>query len=227
LKLLDDFMSPKIIDWDKVFQNSETFKNNNPCPFGFVEDVFESDFYKNLQETYPKIDSNWYKPTHAGRSATKRGFGNHHANLGDEFPEDHEDNNLSKSWNDLFHYLHTDEFFKHMTEYTGFTLTRLRHFGFIYNQKGDFNMPHIHHENTESKDYAYKVTILAYFSKGWKKGEPGGTYISSEEDESTIVFEPYNLDNSWICFAETPRSWHGSRYQTHDTPRPSIQFTLS
>ena len=64
-------------------------------------------------------------------------------------------------------------------------------------------------------------------SFGWKKGEPGGTYIASEEDESTIVFEPYNLDNSWICFAETPRSWHGSRYQTHDTPRQSIQFTLS
>jgi|TARA_B110000438_G_scaffold298453_1_gene346739 hypothetical protein len=72
------------------------------------------------------------------------------------------------------------------------------------------------------KDYAYKVTVLAYFAKGWNKGDPGGTYISSEEDESAIVFEPYNLDNSWVCFAETPKSFHGSRYQTHDNSRPSI-----
>ena len=40
------------------------------------------------------------------------------------------------------------------------------------------------------------------------------------------LFEPYNLDNSFVCFAETPKSFHGSRYQTHDKPRPSIQFTL-
>ena len=123
-------MSTKIIDWDNVFQNSETFKNNSPCPFGFVENVFEADFYQDLHESYPKIDSNWYKPTHVGRSATKRGFGNHKPHLGDEFPEDHEDKNLSNSWNNLFHYFHTEEFFKNMTEYTGFTLTKLRHFGF-------------------------------------------------------------------------------------------------
>ena len=113
-----------------------------------------------------------------------------------------------------------------MSEYTGIKLTKLFHFGFHYNQKGDFNLPHTHHETEDPKNYDYKVTILAYFAKGWKNGEPGGTYVSSEEDESTIIFEPYNLDNSWICFAETSKSFHGSRYQTHDTPRPSIQFTL-
>ena len=88
-------------------------------------------------------------------------------------------------------------------------------------------MPHAHHPNVDSKDYEFKITVLAYFAKGWKSGQPGGTYISSEEDESTIVFEPYNLDNTWVCFAETTKSFHGSRYQTHDTPRPSIQFTLT
>ena len=70
------------------------------------------------------------------------------------------------------------------------------------------------------------IIIMAYFSKNWEKGKPGGTYVASEEDESTIVFEPYNLDNSMVCFAETPRSYHGSRYITHDIPRPSIQFTF-
>tara|TARA_Y100001936_G_scaffold108493_1_gene106593 strand:- start:2101 stop:2751 length:651 start_codon:yes stop_codon:yes gene_type:complete len=216
-----------MINWNKVFENSQTFKTNKPCPFGFVENIFEPDFYKTLQETYPKIDSNWYNPTHPGRSATKRGFGNHNPHLGDEFPEDIEDKNLSDSWNNFFHYLHSDEFFKNMNEYTGFAVTKLRHFSFIYNKKGDFNIPHTHHEDQQPKDYAYQLTILAYFTKNWPKGAPGGTYISSEEDESTIVFEPQVLDNSWICFAETPNSWHGSRYQTHDIPRPSIQFTLT
>ena len=220
-------MSQKIINWDNVFVNSETFKNNKPFPFGFVENIFESDFYNMLYETYPKVDSNWYRPTGFGRSATKRGFGNHFAAKGDKFPLDQEDKKLSKAWNEFFHYLHTDEFMNNISKYTGIKLTKLCHFVFIYNQKGDFNMPHTHHENLDPKDYVYKVTILAYFAKGWKRGQPGGTYISSEEDESTIVFEPYNLDNTWICFAEAPNSFHGSRYQTHDTSRSSIQFTLS
>ena len=220
-------MNQKIINWENVFANSETFKNNKPFPFGFVENVFEPDFYNMLYETYPKVDSNWYKPTHFDRSATKRGFGNHLASKGDKYPPDQEDAKLSKAWNEFFHYFYTDEFMNNMSKYTGIELTKLCHFDFIYNQKGDFNMPHTHHENVEPKDYVYKVTFLAYFVKGWKSGQPGGTYVSSEEDESTIVFEPYNMDNTWMCFAETPKSFHGSRYQTHDTPRPSIQFTLT
>jgi len=222
-------MNQKIINWENVFANSETFKNNKPFPFGFVENVFEPDFYSMLYESYPKVDSSWRHPTDFGRSSTKRGFGNHKGGRGkeDQFPPDQEDKKLSKAWNEFFHYLYTDEFLNNMSKYAGIELTKLGHFGFFYNQKGDFNMPHAHHPNVDSKDYEFKITVLAYFAKGWKSGQPGGTYISSEEDESTIIFEPYNLDNTWVCFAETPKSFHGSRYQTHDTPRPSIQFTLT
>ena len=219
-------MTSKMINWENVFSKSEEFQNNQPFPYGFIENIFHSDFYNELYGTYPKIDSHWYKPTDYSRSATKRGFGNHFPAKGDRFPEDQEDENLSSAWNEFFHYLHTDEFMTNMSEYTGIKLTKLFHFGFHYIQKGVFNLPHTHHETEDPKNYDYKVTILAYFAKGWKNGEPGGTYVSSEEDESTIIFEPYNLDNSWICFAETSKSFHGSRYQTHDTPRPSIQFTL-
>jgi hypothetical protein len=215
----------QFINWDNVFANLETFKNNKPFPFGFVENVFESDFYNMLHETYPKVDSSWSRPTSIGRTNAKRNFGSHDPKK-DKFPPDQEDKTLSKTWNDFFHYLYTDEFMDNMSKYTGIKLTKLNHFHFIYRQKGDFDMPHTHHLNMDPKDYDYKVTIVAYFAKGWKKGQPGGTYISSEEDESTIVFEPYNLDNSWVCFAETPKSYHGSRYITHNTPRPSIQFTL-
>lgn len=216
----------QIINWENVFANSETFRNNKPFPFGFVENVFEPNFYNMLYESYPKVDSSWHHPTDFTRSSTKRGFGNHKVGTNDAFPPDQEDKELSKAWNEFFHYFYTDEFMNNMSKYTGIELTKLRHFGFFYNQKGDFNMPHAHHQGVDQKDYEYKVTVLAYFAKGWTAGQPGGTYISSEEDESTIVFEPYNLDNTWVCFAETEKSFHGSRYQTHDTPRPSIQFTL-
>ena len=83
-----------------------------------------------------------------------------------------------------------------------------------------------HNHYWSEEDYEYKFTVLIYFAKDWIKGSPGGTYICESEDESTIVFEPTDLDNSWICFAETPNSWHGSRYMTHEIPRPSIQFAM-
>ena len=81
-------------------------------------------------------------------------------------------------------------------------------------------------EENKSKDYAYKVTILAYFAKGWKKGEPGGTYIASEEDESSIIFEPYDLDNSIAIFQDSEFSAHGTRYITNDVERRALQITL-
>ena len=61
-------MNQKIINWTNVFANSETFKNNKPFHFGFVENVFESDFYNVLYETYPKVDSSWHHAADFGRS---------------------------------------------------------------------------------------------------------------------------------------------------------------
>ena len=87
-------------------------------------------------------------------------------------------------------------------------------------------MTHAHHQNEKKENYAYNLTMSIYFAKVWKQGDPGGTYLASDEDESSIFFEPYNLDNTCVIFAETPRSFHGSRYMTHDVKRQSIQFAL-
>ena len=38
--------------------------------------------------------------------------------------------------------------------------------------------------------------MFVYFSKDWEKGDPGGTYLSDGLDESKIIFEPCNLDNT-------------------------------
>ena len=214
-----------MINWENVFRNSDTFKNNKPFPFGFVENFFHEDFYNELYNTYPEVDEDWFVPTAFDRTAKKRWFGAADPNS-EQKSDDLEDHSLSKAWNEFFHYIHSKEFLGNMSKYSGIELTGFTHFGFIVNEKGSFNMSHTHHANEQKKDYAYNLTILAYFTKGWKHGEPGGTYIASDEDESSIIFEPYNLDNTCVIFAETPRSFHGSRYMTQDAQRKSIQFTL-
>ena len=214
-----------MINWENVFRNSDIFKNNKPFPYGFVENFFHEDFYNELYDTYPKLDEKWHTPTSFGRSAKKKWFGAADPNS-DQRSVDLEDPSLGRAWNQFFHYIHSKEFLEKMSKYSGIDLISFAHFAFIVNEKGSFNMLHTHHPTEHKKDYSYNLTILVYFAKGGKHGDPGGTYLASDEDESSIFFEPYNLDNTCVIFAETPRSFHGSRYMTHDAKRQSIQFTL-
>ena len=214
-----------MINWENVFANSNTFKNNKPFSYGFIENFFHEDFYNELYNTYPKLDEKWYIPTDFGRSAKKRWFGSADPNS-DQKSVDLEDTSLSRAWNQFFHYIHSKEFLDYMSKYTGSKLKGFKHFSFMVNEKGSFNMPHTHHPTEKKEDYVYNITLLIYFAKGWKKGDPGGTYLASEEDESSIIFEPYNLDNTCVIFGETPHSYHGSRYMTQDAIRRSVQFTL-
>ena len=218
-------MADNIINWENVFRNSDTFKNNKPFPYGFVENFFQEDFYNELYNTYPKVDEDWHNVMAYDRSAKKRWFGAADPNS-EQKNTDLEDPSLSIAWNQFFHYIHSKEFLDNMSEYSGIRLTGLTHFGFIVNEKGSFNMPHTHHPNEKKENYAYNLTMLIYFAKGWKHGEAGGTYLASNEDESSIIFEPYNLDNTCVIFAETPKSFHGSRYMIKDAKRQSVMFTL-
>ena len=88
---------------------------------------------------------------------------------------------------------------------------------FLLYQKGGFQTPHIHNDGPST------IIIFFYFSKGWKAGDPGGTYVASEADESKIMFEPYNLDNSMVILQDGPSSAHGVRYITKDVTRKAIQ----
>ncbi len=212
-----------MFNWDNIFKNSNTFKSNKPFPYGFIEDVFDRKFYDALCETFPKDDEKWYVPQDMTRSAKKRYFGS------DVWGKavDTDESLLSKEWNELHHYLFSKEFVDNMSRYSGIQLKGLRHFIFIVNGKGDFNMPHTHWGESQKNDgNGYDMTCLIYFAKGWNRGDPGGTYVSGSDDESSIIFEPPNLDNTMVSFKETPVSWHGSRYITKDVKRPSIQFTL-
>lgn len=217
---MSDYSS--IFDWNRILGPS-SIKNDVPFPYGFITKSISDDFYEKLASTYPTVDEKWYVPEDMSRSAEKRLFGNDERKCS----FDHEDLSLDSVWNIFRHYLFTHEFFEKMSELTGIKLTKLRHFVFIYNKKGSFNMPHAHHKDVPKEDYEYKVTVLIYFAKNWKKGDSGGTYVCENDDESSIIFEPDDLDNSMIWFAETPVSWHGSKYISKDVTRPSIQFTLS
>ena len=87
-------------------------------------------------------------------------------------------------------------------------------------KKGGFQLPHIHNVGPST------LVLMFYFSKNWKNNSPGGTYMAKEEDESSIIFEPYNLDNSMAMFLDGPNAAHGVRYITDDVVRQGFQITL-
>ena len=83
-----------------------------------------------------------------------------------------------------------------------------------------FQLPHFHNVGPST------LIMMAYFSKGWKKGDPGTTYVASDIDESSILFEPYNLDNTMVIFQDSPNAIHGARYLEKDIERKALQITL-
>lgn len=218
--------SEKIINWENVFKESKNFQTRKPSKFAFVQNFFHDEFYEKLYKTYPKEDDGmWYRITNDfSRSALRRHFGNIKA--GDPI-HDEDDVKLSPEWNQFKRYMNSKEFAENISKFTGIHVTRPQHYVFINLHKGDFNLPHNHFAETSgNSSNSYELTMLIYFTKNWKHGEPGGTYMCADEDESSIIFEPYDLNNSMVCFAEGPDSWHGSRYITSDIIRQSIQVTM-
>ena len=100
----------------------------------------------------------------------------------------------------------SEEFIDNMKKFSQVHVNRLKYFKFTLYKKGGFQLPHIHDEGPRT------LIGMLYFSKNWKKGDPGGTYIATELDESSIIFEPYNLDNTAVFFQDSPNAAHGARY---------------
>lgn len=68
--------------------------------------------------------------------------------------------------------------------------------------------------------------MMVYFSKGWGQGDPGDTHMAGEEDESKIIFEPYNLDNSMAIFHDGQKAAYGVRLITKNVIHQAFQMTL-
>ena len=183
----------------------------------FIEEFFDRSFYEKLYNSYPKFDDTWKKNT----SQDKNSFAKLWNRPGvDKITENVEDKNFSESWNEFYRYLFTEEFIEKMRKFSGVPITRMKLFYFAYMKKRGFQLPHIHNVGPST------LILMIYFSKNWKKGDPGGTYVCLEEDESTMIFEPYNLDNSVMIFHDGPQAGHGVRPIEKDVERRAIQIYL-
>ena len=111
-----------------------------------------------------------------------------------------------------------EEFIENIRKFSGVDVNKLKHFNFTAYKKGGFQLPHIHNAGDTT------LIIMIYFSKNWPNGDPGGTYMTPEEDEASIIFEPNNLDNSMAIFHDGPNSGHGVRYISKDVERRAIQI---
>ena len=210
----------EVSDLENFFKQSETFKNNKPFKYAFVEEFFKHDFYEKLFETYPKYekdDGYWSTSTRFTKHQLYRGWGKYNPG---SYVENEPDPKLSPEWNKFFRFLHSDEFLNALKKFSGVAIDKMKTFRFMLYHKGGFQLPHIHNDGPST------LIVFFYFSKGWEKGDPGGTYVASEEDESKIVFEPYNLDNSAMIFHDGPFAAHGVRRITDDVERRGIQIYL-
>ena len=205
----------EIINWKNIFAHARTFQEKKPTKWGFVEEFFMNDFYEKLYETYPKKDESWSFVSTDDKSAYRKWWTGQHP---DQISNDIEDPNFSESWNQFHHYLFSEEFLSNIRKFSGVPVNRVKHFAFTLLTRGGYQLPHIHNVGPST------LILMLYFNKNWKKGDPGGTYVTPEEDESKMIFEPYNLYNSAIIFHDGPHAGHGVRYITKDVERRAIQI---
>ncbi len=208
---------PKIINWENVFSQTSIFQTQKPTKWAFLEEFFARDFYEKLYETYPKKDDSWFVESSNDKSAHRKWWA---GNKDEHFASDVEDPNFSKSWNEFYHYLFSDEFLSNVRKFSGVPVNKTKFVTFMLLTRGGYQLPHIHNVGPNT------LILMFYFNKNWNKGDPGGTYVTPEEDESKMIFEPYNLDNSVMIFHDGPHAGHGVRYITKDVERRAVQIYL-
>ena len=211
-------MNNDIVNWENLVANQSDFQKKKPFKFTFVKKFFHEKFYEKLYDEFPNISERWNKASDHSKLQYNLLWGSKKSTL--EIAEEEEDPNFSKEWNEFKQYCHTNEFIENFRKFSGVPVSKVKHFHFISLKKGCFQLPHIHNVGPST------LICMLYFSKDWKEGEPGGTYMAKEEDESSLIFEPYDLDNSIAIFQDSEFSAHGTRYLTSDVERRALQITL-
>ena len=204
-----------IVNWQNASSQSLNFKNNSPTKWAFIKEFLDRGFYEELYKTYPKFDDTWSEMDSYDRVGYRKFWKrDEETNHIQEY-----DSRYNESWNKFLEYAWSEEFIKKLVEVTGVEVTGLRHFCFMYAKKDGFQSPHIHNVSDKT------LIVFIYFSKNWEEGDPGGTYLSDGRDESKILFEPYNLDNTSLFVLDGPNAAHGVRRITKDVERRAIQLT--
>ena len=204
-----------VVNWQNAYEQSSNFKNQNSTKWAFVEEFLDRNFYEELYKTYPKFDNTWREEDSYDRLAYRKFWKKDK----EESVITEYDSRYSESWNKFLKYAWSEEFIKKLVEVTGVEVTGLRHFCFMYAKKDNFQSPHIHNVSDKT------LIVFIYFSKNWTKGDPGGTYLSDGRNESKILFEPSNLDNTSLFVLDGPDAAHGMRKITKDVERRAIQLT--
>ena len=219
-------MKTNLLNWENISKQSLHFKNSTPTKWAFTDEFLDRDFYQELHDTYPKFDNTWNITDNeeklSYRKFWKRENGGYFT---DGTPREHNliteyDTTYSEAWNKFLNHLWSEEFIKKLVNFSGVEVTNLRHFCFMYARKNGFQSPHIHNVSDKT------LILFVYFSKNWKSGDPGGTYLSNGNDESKIFFEPDNLDNTALFVLDGPEAAHGMRKITKDVERRGIQLTF-
>ncbi len=204
-----------IVNWQNASSQSLNFKNNSPTKWAFIKEFLDRGFYEELYKTYPKFDDTWSEMDSYDRVGYRKFWKrDEETNHIQEY-----DSRYNESWNKFLEYAWSEEFIKKLVEVTGVEVTGLRHFCFMYAKKDGFQSPHIHNVSDKT------LIVFIYFSKNWEEGDPGGTYLSDGRDESKILFEPYDLDNTSLFVLDGPNAAHGVRRITKDVERRAIQLT--
>ena len=204
-----------VVNWQNAYEQSSNFKNQNSTKWAFVEEFLDRNFYEELYKTYPKFDDTWSEMD----SYDRVGYRKFWKRDGETNHIQEYDSRYNESWNKFLEYAWSEEFIKKLVEVTGVEVTGLRHFCFMYAKKDGFQSPHIHNVSDKT------LIVFIYFSKNWEEGDPGGTYLSDGRDESKILFEPYDLDNTSLFVLDGPNAAHGVRRITKDVERRAIQLT--
>jgi len=206
-----------IVNWDNLQKKSNEFQQNKPFRFGFVEEFFKRKFYEKLYLDFPILDNSWGINSDMSKfQYYKQVF----AHDKDQREPNCTEKELGENWTLLSKYVQSEEFISNFREFSGIPVTRAKNFLFMCYKKGGFQLPHIHNVGPST------LVCMFYFSKNWPLGEPGGTYMASEEDESSIIFEPHNLDNTMAIFHDSPFSAHGCRLITKNLERRALQIVF-
>ena len=204
-----------IVNWQNAYEQSSNFKNQNSTKWAFVEEFLDRNFYEELYKTYPKFDNTWREEDSYDRLAYRKFWKKDK----EESVITEYDSRYSESWNKFLNHAWSKEFIKKLADVTGVEVTNLRHFCFMYAKKDCFQSTHIHNVSDKT------LIVFLYFSKNWEEDDPGGTYLSDGIDESKILFEPNDLDNTALFVLDGPAAAHGMRKITKDVERRAIQLT--
>lgn len=206
-----------IINWENLFLKSQNFQNKTPFRYEYIQEVINENFYKKLLEEYPKLDE-----FENGSDFSKVQLFIDCKINGESLESKTIDKNLqfSENWKIFKNYVKSEAFLKNMRKFTGIQVNKLTMFKFIAYRNGGFQLPHAHGVGEKT------LIVFFYFSPNWKDGEAGGTYFARDFDESEIIFEPYDLNNSMVLFQDVPNAIHGTRMITNGRERKAIQLVL-